>query len=201
MLQHMACWSWVMKIAQETTAPVLVFAPVGTAFTGHIDQASRTPNVRVISTLAWSAVEDGLKMIKAKRMFEETRVLWIQCDKTNETVLDRLGVKVRAIPRDTFNTQFDKQTVTEEVSDVANDLRKNAKKIVEPTEEDIVNCARVYLTAKRLLAAEKANALSMDCLGMVARDWFPRLPAVPGLCCRTRASRPAVKPTCSVRSP
>jgi hypothetical protein len=176
MLQHMGCWNWALKIAQETSAPVLVFAPVGTAFTGHVDQGSRTPNVLVLSTMAWSAVEDGLKMIKAKRMFEETRVLWIHGDKTNETVIDRLGVKVRQIPRDTFNTQFDQQTVTEEVRDVANDLRKNAKNVVEPTEEDIVNCSRAYLTAKRLLASEKANALSMDCLGMVASRLVPTPP-------------------------
>ncbi len=176
MLQHMGCWPWALKVAQETKRPVIVFAPVGTAFTGHVDQGSRTPNLLVLSTLAWSAVEDGLKMIKAKRMFEETRVLWIHGDRTNETVIDRLGVKVRQIPRDTFNLAFDKQTVTEEVSDVANDLRKGAKQIVEPTEEDIVNCSRAYLTAKRLLAAEKANALSMDCLGMVGARLVPTPP-------------------------
>ena len=187
MLQHMQSWGWVTQVAQETGIPLLVFAPVGTAFTGHIDRASRLPNVHVISTLAWSAVEDGLRMIKAKRMFEETRVLWIRSNRRNETVLDRLGVKVRAIPRDTFNLAFDKQPVTEEVTDVASDLRNSAQKIVEPTEEDTVNCARAYVTAKRLMASENACALSMDCLGMVGADWFPLLPAVPGRCCRTKA--------------
>ena len=43
MLQHMACWNWVTRIAQETAVPVLVFAPVGTAFTGHVDQARARP--------------------------------------------------------------------------------------------------------------------------------------------------------------
>jgi L-fucose isomerase-like protein len=176
MLQHMQCWTWVTKIAQETGIPVLVFAPVGTAFTGHVDQASRLRNVHVISTLAWSAVEDALRMVRAKRMFEETRVLWIHGNRREETVLDRLGVKVRAIPRDTFNLEFDKQTVTEEVRDVATDLRSHAQKIVEPTEEDIVNAARAYLTAKRLLATENANALSMDCLGMVGARLVPTPP-------------------------
>ncbi len=176
MLQHMQCWSWVTQLAQQSQVPLLVFAPVGTAFTGHVDGAARMPNVHVMSTMAWSAVEDSLRMVKAKRLFEETRVLWIHGNARNETVLDRLGVKVRAIPRDTFNLQFDKELVTEEVQDVANDLRKNAQRIVEPTEEDTVNCARAYLTAKRLLAAEKANALSMDCLGMVGSRLVPTPP-------------------------
>lgn len=176
MLQHMQCWGWVHKIAQATSVPVLVFAPVGTAFTGHIDQASRMKRVHVISTLEWSAVEDALKIVRAKRRFEETRVLWIHSDRTNETVLDRLGVKVRAIPRDTFNKTFDQQLVTAEVRDVASDMRQKAQKIVEPTEEDIINSSRAYLTAKRLLAAEKANALSMDCLGMVGSRLVPTPP-------------------------
>ncbi|MCL4195707.1 MAG: hypothetical protein KJZ87_28480, partial [Thermoguttaceae bacterium] len=132
--------------------------------------------VHVVSTLDWQGVEDGLRLIKAKRMFEETRVLWIRGKERNETVVDRLGVKVRAIPRDTFNQEFDKQPPTDEVQDVAADLRRGAKKIVEPNETDAVNCARAYLTAKRLMAAEKANALSMDCLGMVSAKLVPTPP-------------------------
>jgi hypothetical protein len=53
--------------------------------------------VYVISSLEWPAVEDGLRMIRAKRMFEESRILWIKGNERNETVLDRLGTKVRAV--------------------------------------------------------------------------------------------------------
>jgi hypothetical protein len=176
MLQHMQCWKWVERVATEAGTPLIVFAPVGTAFTGHVGRAARLPGVHVISSLEWSAVESALRMVKAKRLFEETRVLWIRSNKTNETVLDRLGVKVRAIPRDTFNQQFDKQPVTEEVQDLASDLRNGAKKVVEPTPEDTLNSLRAYATAKRLLAREQANALSMDCLGMVGARLVPTPP-------------------------
>ena len=176
MLQHMGCWPWVQRVAKESGIPLIVFAPVGTAFTGHVGAAARLPGVHVVSSLEWSAVEGGLRMIRAKRMFEETRVLWIHADKTNETVIERLGVKVRAIPRDTFNQEFDKQLATEEVKDVANDLTKQAQKIVEPTPDDVLNCSRAYVTAKRLLAREKAQALSMDCLGMVGARLVPTPP-------------------------
>jgi hypothetical protein len=176
MLQHMHCWNWVSTVAKQTGLPLIVFAPVGTAFTGHVDGATRLPRVHVISSLEWSAVEAGLKMIRAKRMFEETRVLWIHSNQRNETVMERLGIKIRAIPRDTFNQEFDKQPVTEEVKDVANDLGKHAQKIVEPKPADVTNAARAYVTAKRLLAAEKANAISMDCLGMVGAKLVPTPP-------------------------
>jgi len=176
MLQEIHTWPWINQIAEESGLPVVVFAPVGTAFTGHVGRGSRLPHTHVISSLEWPAVEAAMQMVRAKRRFEETRLLWIRKDERNETVMERLGVKVRAIPRDTFNLEFDKQPVTSEVKDLASDLRKKAHKIVEPTDQDTVNSMRAYATAKRLLAAEKANALSMDCLGMVRANLVPTPP-------------------------
>jgi hypothetical protein len=175
-LQHMNCWSWANRLAAEAGVPLIVFSPVGTSFTGHVAGISRQQGVYVVSSLEWPAVEDGLRMIRAKRMFEETRLLWIQGNQRNETVLDRLGTKVRAIPRNIFNELFDKMPANEEVKDVASAFRKHAKRIVEPTWQDSLNSARVYTTAKRLLAEEKGNALSMDCLGMVGAKLVPTPP-------------------------
>lgn len=175
-LQHMQCWGWVNRLANEAGVPLIVFAPVGTAFTGHVNKVSRQPGVHVISSLEWPAVEEGLRMIRAKRMFEETRLLWIRGKQRNETVLDRLGTKVRAIPRNTFNELFDRMPVNTEVKDVASTFRRHARKVVEPTWQDSLNSARVYTTAKRLLADEQAHALSMDCLGMVSAKVVPTPP-------------------------
>jgi L-fucose isomerase-like protein len=83
---------------------------------------------------------------------------------------------VRASPRRTFNELFDKMPVNEEVKDVAATFRKHAKRVVEPTWQDSLNSARAYTTAKRLLADEQANALSMDCLGMVGAKLVPTPP-------------------------
>jgi hypothetical protein len=176
LLQHMNCWGWANRLANEAGVPLIVFSPVGTSFTGHVAGISRKQGVYVVSSLEWPAVEDGLRMIRAKRLFEETRVLWIQGNQRNETVLDRLDTKVRAIPRDTFNQLFDKMPVNEEVKDVASAFRKHAKRVVEPTWQDSLNSARVYTAAKRLLKDEQANALSMDCLGMVSAKLVPTPP-------------------------
>lgn len=178
-LQHMGCWGWADKLARESREagiPIIIFSPIGTSFTGHVLEISRRPGVYVVSSLQWPAVEAGFRMVRAKRMFEESRILWIHSNKRNETVLDRLGTKVRAIPRDTFNKLFDTAPVTEEVRAVAADMRKNAHRVVEPSETDCLNAARVYTTAKRLLADEKATALSMDCLGMVGSKLMPTPP-------------------------
>jgi hypothetical protein len=177
-LQHMACWSWVEKIAAEVQVPLLVFSPIGTSFTGHVLNLSRRPGVLVISSLEWAAVEMGLRMIRAKRMFEESRILWIHADQRNETVLDYLGTKVRAIPRNTFNEAFDRVPETDEVKEVAESMRQGAQRIVEPTVQDARNAARAYVAAKQLLRQERSNALSMDCLGMVGARLVPTPPCM-----------------------
>ncbi len=175
-LQSIFDWKRVNRVLTEVAIPLVVFAPVGVAFTGHVGKISRQPGIYVVSSLEWPAVEDGLRMIRAKRMYEETRVLWIRGDKREDTVMDRLGMKIRAITGNTFNELFDKMSVTEEVKDIASSMRRGAKKVVEPTREDCLNASRVYITAKRLLADEKANALTMDCLGMVKAKHVPTPP-------------------------
>jgi len=175
-LQHMNGWAWVNRLASEAGVPLIVFAPIGTSFTGHVAAISRQQGVYVVSSLEWPAVEEGLRMIRAKRMFEETCVLWIRGKERNETVLDRLGTRVRAIPRNTFNELFNQMPANEEAKDVASTFRKHAKRVVEPNWQDSLNSARTYTTAKRLMCDERANAISMDCLGMVNDKLMPTPP-------------------------
>lgn len=175
-IQHMNCWGWADRLSREAGCPLIIFSPIGTSFTGHVAGISRRTGVYLVSSLEWPAVEDGLRIIRAKRQFEESRILWIHGNQRQETVLERLGTKVRAIPRDTFNQLFDRMPVNDEVNDIASSFRRGARNVVEPTWQDSVNSARAYTTAKRLLADEKANALSMDCLGMVGARLVPTPP-------------------------
>ena len=175
-LQHMSCWGWADRVSKESGVPTIILSPIGTSFTGHVLNISRRRGTYVVSSLEWPAVEAGFRMIRAKRMFEESRIIWIQGNQRNETVLDVLGTKVRAIPRDTFNRYYDKAPVTDEVRALVADSRKKAEKVVEPSENDLLNSMRTYTTAKRLLADEKATALSMDCLGMVSAKLVPTPP-------------------------
>jgi hypothetical protein len=177
-LQHRACWGRVERLVQEAGVPLLVFSPIGTSFSSDVLDISRRPGVYVVSSLEWSAMEAGLRMIRAKRRFEESRILWIHLEKRNDTVLDRLGTKVRAIPRRIFNETFDLMSKTDEVREVAEAMRRGAESIIEPTIRDTLNAARVYTTAKRLLIEEQSNALSMDCLGMVRAKLVPTPPCM-----------------------
>ncbi len=177
-IQHMASWKMVEKIAADGGVPTIVFAPIGMSFTGHVLKISRQPGVYVISSLETSALEQAMRMVRAKKQFAESRLLVVAGKERKEETLDLLGTKVRRIPRSSLNELFAKMPETDEAREVARKMRRQAKKIVEPSEKDTLNAARSFMTAKRLLREEESNGLTTDCLGMVHTKVMPTPPCM-----------------------
>ncbi|HNS00446.1 MAG TPA: hypothetical protein PKX48_15300 [Planctomycetota bacterium] len=177
MLQHMSAWRWADAFA-KAGIPTIFFAPVGMAFTGHVREISRRPGVHVISSLDTNAVEQAFRMVRAKEQLAATRLLVVAGGARQETVMDRLGTKIRYVPRARLNELFERMPVTEEVREVARAMEKNAQGVVEPTAADFLNSARSFTTAKRLMRDERSNAITTDCLGMVSSRVMPTPPCM-----------------------
>jgi hypothetical protein len=175
MLQHLDSWRWADRIA-KAGVPTIIFSPVGTSFTQHVSEISRRTGVHVISSLDTSAVEQAFRMVRAKRQFEETRLLVVAGETRKEAVLDRLGTKVRHIPRNTLNETFAKMPETDEAREVAKKMFAGAKKVVEPSEKDGLNAARSFMTAKRIMKDEQANAITTPRNRSEARTTDARTP-------------------------
>ena len=62
------------------------------------------------------------------------------------------------------------------MKELAQQFTKQAVKIVQPTNEDILQAAKTYFVLKKILAEEQGDALMMNCL--------------PGLAAPTSTSRP-----------
>jgi hypothetical protein len=176
-LQHLNVWPWAEIIA-DTGIPTIIFAPVGTAFTGHVLHISRRPGVHVISSLETSALEQAFRMIRARRQLEETRVLVVAGDKEYEKTFGALGTTLHYIPRKSLHQLFARMPENDEARDLASTMRRRAKNIVEPTQVDLLNAARSFTTAKRLLRDHSANAITSDCLGMVTARVVPTPPCM-----------------------
>jgi hypothetical protein len=183
MLQHIGVWHWADAIARAGF-PTIIFAPVGMAFTGHVLEISRRPGVHVISSLETPAVEQAMRMIRAKQQMEATRLLVVAGEDRSETVMERLGTRIRRIPRRCLHELFQKFPVTDETRQVAAAMKTNAAKVVEPTDEDFVNSARSYQTAKRLMRDEESNGITTDCLGMVSTRAVPTPPCMGATLCQ-----------------
>lgn len=176
-LQHMGIWGWADKIS-KAGIPTILFAPIGVGFTGHVLEISRRTGVHVVSSLEMSGIEQAFRMIRAKKQFENTKLLVVAGNERKESVVDRLGTQVKYIPRDSLHELFNQMPETEEVKSVADSMMKDAEKIVEPTKQDALNAARSYITAKRLLENEGCNAITSDCLGMVSSKVVPTPPCM-----------------------
>lgn len=177
MIQHFAAWEYINLIA-DTGIPTLVFAPIGMCFTTMIDKLSRRNGVHIVSSLETSGVEQAMRMVRAKRQFEETRLLVLRSDRHEETKLARLGTTVKAISRDSLPALFARMPENDEAHEVAKKMMKAAQKVVEPNEQDAVNAARSFMAAKRLMVNEQANAITTDCLGMVTQKDVPTPPCM-----------------------
>jgi len=171
---HKSDWSTVCRIVNEAALPTVVLVTAGVVLNPHITQLHRTPGVYLISSLDnFDAVEYGMRMIRTARRMKQSCLLSIAGSGRSETVVEHLGTRVRRLPLARFGEEFHRTEPTPEVKDLAAAFRKGAAKIVEPTESDILDAARASVALKRLVVAEKADAVMMDCLGGIQKRLFP----------------------------
>ena len=63
--------------------------------------------------------------------------------------------------------ELTKVDTTEEMQAIADYYAKEAKKIVEPKKEDLLAAAKNYVVARRIMAAEKCQGISVDCFPLL----------------------------------
>ncbi len=179
--QRRKMWKKIEKIYETTHIPMLVWAPIGTVFTTQIHEFARKEGVYVLSTLDTSSIDQALRMVRAKKQLDATQILVVHGNERKDEVMDRFNTKIRHVPRNMMEEMFQKIPVTEEVKDIAGEMKKKALKVVEPTDEDLINAGRSYIAGKHLLKLEGANAITTDCLGMVTQKTVPTPPCM-GAC-------------------
>ncbi|MBU4399035.1 MAG: hypothetical protein KKE86_06825, partial [Planctomycetes bacterium] len=158
--------------------PTIVFSPMGTSFTSHL-QATRT--ARKCFTAAtqdhgWLAT--GMRMLRTIWDMKTTRLCIISGTKTFDKRLDVIGTTLHYVPLNRWTDELAKQEVTDEVRALANEFTKTAKNIVEPNQQDILNAAKNYFVAKRIMEAENCQGISLNCLGLVGDRKIPCPPCM-----------------------
>ncbi len=95
-----------------------------------------------------------------------------------ERKLEPIGTTLAYIPNGRFAEELKRTEASDEVKALADFFTKEAKNIVEPKKEDILNAAKNYLVARKLMAEVKADGYSMDCLGPVGGRVIPCPPCM-----------------------
>lgn len=172
-------WSKTNNIAKNRgNIPTIVFSPMGTSFTGDLQATRNIPGVFLAATqdLDWLAF--GLKMFNTIHEMKNTRLCIIAGNKTYDKKLDVIGTTLHYIPRNRFPEEFKKAATTDEMREIAKFYTRESEKIVEPNEQDILNSAKNYIAAKRIMDAENCQGISMDCLGLIGSRQIPCPPCM-----------------------
>jgi hypothetical protein len=176
---HLSHWKQVQAIA-EAGVPTVVFTGLGTCFTQHIQTISRMPGVYLASSADFELkpVRFGLKMIRTAWDVRHMRIAVLAGDKTKDEVLEPFGLGLRRLPRQRFADALAATKETAEVTAMAEEYSKLAVKTVEPSRADLINAARNYCAACRILDEEDCNGITMDCLGAVFDRQIPCPPCL-----------------------
>jgi len=178
-LMHMSHWGLVNEfVKKKGDLPTIVYAPVGVAFTGHLQATRDAPKTFVGSTQDVEWLGQAVRMFRTMWAMRNTRLCVIAGKDTRDQVLPTVGTTLHYIPRERFPVELDKAGTTDEMRAMADYYSRQAKKIVEPRPEDVLNAARNYVVAKKIMAAENCQGISMDCLGLVAVKRIPSPPCI-----------------------
>jgi len=175
----MGMWDLVDKIT-NVGIPAVIFASVGTVFTGHVSQRSRQKGIYFISSLDFAQIRKGLRMIYTKNRLANDRVLVLRgdADEPEDAVVENIGTKVRTVGKQKVVDAYKEVGETEEVKKIAREYMENAKKVVEPSQRDVINAARMYMACKKLLTEYEATAITMDCLGLIGSRLIDTTPCM-----------------------
>lgn len=155
-------------VAQRPASiPTIVFSPMGTSFTGHLQATRNKPKTLVAATqdLAW--LGEAVHLMKTVADMKATRLLIVNGDKAEDKVLDVIGTTLRYIPLTRWEEELKALETSDEVKELATQFTKTSQAVREPNAQDILNSAKNYFVARRLMAKEHCQGISLNCLGLV----------------------------------
>ena len=177
---HLSYWdkATIPLLKGRGDVPTIVFSRLGTSFTNHVKTAGELPKVYVAATdgLAW--LGRGMRMLKTVADMKRSRLCMISGEESYDRKLDVIGTTLRYIPLQRWVDEFKQADTTDEMRTIADYYTKQAKEIREPSEEDILNAAKNYVVAKRIMAAEDCDGISLNCLDLVRHHTIPCPPCI-----------------------
>ena len=175
-------------VASKGDIPTIVFSPMGTSFTGHLGATRNAARTFCGATQDVGWLATALRMLKTVWDMKNTRLCILTGNATVDRPLEPLGTTLHYIPRERFPEELKKVQESDEAKAIAEQLKKEAKSIVEPKAADILNAAENYVAARRIIEAEKCHGISMDCLGLVGSRIIPCPPCMAWLKLNDEAS-------------
>ena len=160
-------------VEKRGQVPTLMFAPVGTTFTGQHAKTRNAPRTFQAATQDANWLADGVRMLATIGKMRRARVCVLAGTKSEETQVPGLGVTLCRLPLGHWMDEFRKAATTDEVRAIADFYTKEPKKVIEPKPEDILSAAKFYVVARKIMAAEDCQGISVDCMPLIGKPGVP----------------------------
>jgi L-fucose isomerase-like protein len=151
--------------------PVVLFTLPYSGHEWHI-VAGLQREGKLIEVLPSSKYEDiavAIRPFRAIHRLREARVLHLSQKEANpdyvQAVKARFGTEIVSLFPDDLEKAYQAADLDEAEADAKRWIRE-AKKVVEPSREEILKSSRMYVAMKNLLAEHRAVTITMNCLGM-----------------------------------
>ncbi|GAF76225.1 unnamed protein product, partial [marine sediment metagenome] len=130
-------------------------------------------------------VTKAIRPFRAIHRLKETKVLYLggglpPFDKFTAEVKNKFGTEIKPFDHKLLVQAYEKIDPAA-VKSEAEKWIKNAEQIKEPSREEILKSSRLYLAMKKVLADEKAQAITINCLGLFVQKELPAYPCL-GFC-------------------
>jgi len=155
--------------AIDTEIPTVIFSPIGSSFTTNTAAPSAKTGCFICSTDDFRQVQYGMKMLHAGAKMRATRCLVIRGNQRRDSEMAHLGIGLRYVPAASFLEEYEKTPADADVRAMARDLIRRADDHDGAGEQDVINGIRSYVVAGNMLARERADAITMDCLGALGK--------------------------------
>jgi len=169
----------------ELKQPTLIFNDLFCGDCSFLSAQARFPEeARFVnlSTADIGLLESKIQLLRTVGRLRRSKIIcfrdrWPINQDLMQSVPDKLGIELVQMGSRELVEGFEKADQTE-ARKIADNWVSKAEKVVEPTANEIVDSARMYLGIRQIMEQEKANAVTIDCLGMVYGRKIPAYPCL-----------------------
>jgi len=158
--------------------PTVIFSQ---PFSGHgwmylpVYQKAGKPVV-LLPTSDWSELEQAARLLRVPAKMRQSKILCVGNPKGTapscqaEAIRERLGSEMVLVDNQQIIDAHGAVPLDEAEAEAEKYWLSQAQRVLEPTREEIISSARLYLAVKRLMIEERAQAItSSHCMGAPAK--------------------------------
>ncbi len=155
----------------ELNVPVTLFSPPYAGHEWHIiaPLQKQGKKIDVYPSGDFADLAIAIRPFRAIHRMKETKILFMDANKPDSNyvkiIKEKFGTEIKNIPYQELSNMYKSIGQDEAMADAERWIRE-AEKIIEPTKQEIIDSSRMYLTLLKILEAEKADLITISCLGL-----------------------------------